>query len=320
MTAAAAPTRSPVSPRRPRRRPDLWLYFVALLLLIQIGLYLVPHISPGPLGWVCWTIGRDFLLWLIVAAGMLVIALVWSLWKRPMVNRWRVIGVGAIFGLVAATFMYRVYPSSFDNRPSEVRFRLPLDGPILVGWGGPTPGVNYHVAHPDQRWAYDLLVAKDNKTHAGDGSQLADYYCYELPVLAPADGKVVAVLDGMPDQPIGVLGGNPAGGNQIVIEVAPQQFLFLCHLRRGSLKVKEGDKVSRGQEVARVGNSGNTSEPHLHIHLQNTSKLHVGEGIPLYFHGYRVNGQANGQFVERGIPTGGFNWDGPIGQTVEQVD
>jgi hypothetical protein len=301
-------------PQRARRpRPDLWLYFVVLLLVIQVALYLTPHFFPGPLGLVCWIIGSDFLLWLIVAAGLLVIAAVWALWKRPLFNHWRALGVGAICALVAATFMYRVYPSSYDRRPSEVRFRLPLDGPILVGWGGGTPGENYHVAYADQRWAYDLLVTKEGASHRGDGQRCEDYYCYGLPVLAPADGKVVAVLDGQPDQPIGVLGGDPAGGNQLVIEVAPRQFLYLCHLQRGSLLVKEGDQVTQGQPLAKVGNSGNTSEPHLHIHLQNTAEDHFGEGIPLYFHDYRVDGRV----IDRGIPTGGFDRSGVRGQTVE---
>jgi hypothetical protein len=306
-------------PVRPRStRPDLWIYFVALLLVLQIALYVIPHVSPGPLGWVCWMIGSDQLLWMVVGAGLAVIAFVWAFWKPPLVNTWRVMGLVSIAALVASTAIFRVYPSSYDSRPSNVRFRLPLDGPILVGWGGGTPGENYHVAYPDQRWAYDLLMAEGGKTHRGDGDRCEDFVCYGRPVLAPADGKVVAVLDDMPDQPIGVLGGMPSGGNQVVIEVKDarqSQYLFLCHLQRGTITVHEGDAVKQGQPVAKVGNSGNTSEPHLHIHLQSTPADDVAEGIPLYFHDYRVNGQ----FVERGIPTGGFDRNGPKGQIVEHA-
>ena len=82
-----------------------------------------------------------------------------------------------------------------------------------------------------------------------------------------------------------------------------------------SIEVKEGDDVPQGQALAKVGNSGNTSEPHLHIHLQDTPRAHVGEGIPLYFHHYRTGGR----MVERGMPTGGFSLDGPTGQVVEHV-
>ena len=303
---------TPVS-RRPR--PDWWLYIVALLLGVQVSTFLFVQTRPGLVGAGLWLIASDKVLWLGLGVILLVIGLVFSLWRRPFWNKWRAIGFGSIVALMASTFMYRVYPSSHDERPSEIRFRLPLDGPILVGWGGATPDVNYHVIAPEQRWAYDLLVAQDGETHAGDGSRLEDYYCYGLPVLAPADGTVVAVLAGQPDQPIGVMGALPPGGNQIVIEVAPKQFLFLCHLGRGTITVKEGDSVVQGQPLAKVGNSGNTSEPHLHIHLQDTANDVLGEGIPLYFHDYRVNGKV----IDRGLPTGGFSWEGPKGQIVEHA-
>ncbi|MEX2175476.1 MAG: M23 family metallopeptidase [Pirellulaceae bacterium] len=304
----------PAQPRTRRRWPDAWLYAVAFFLLVQVFLYSYPHLRPGTVGWLCWMLGSDRLLWWIIAFGLLVIAVVWSLWRPPpgKLTRWRLFGVGAIVALAVTPLMYRVYPSSYEDRPSEVRFRLPLDGPILVGWGGNTPAVNYHVSAPAQRWAYDLVVAEDRQTHTGDGDRLADYYCYDRPVLAPAAGEVVAVLDGQPDQPPGLLGGSPAGGNQIVIRVADGQYLFLCHLRRGTLQVQEGGQVVSGQPVASVGNSGNTSEPHLHIHLQNTPNMNAGEGIPLYFHHYRCEGR----LVERGMPTGGFSLDGPSGQIV----
>jgi hypothetical protein len=302
-------------PRRPR--PDWWLYFVALLLVTQVTLFVIPQFRPGIVGWLCWTIGCDRLLWLFLAAIFLLVAAGFSFWRRPLVNRWRVIGLVAIAALGAAPFMYQVYPSSHDGELGTVQFRLPLDGPILVGWGGTTPDVNYHVIAPEQRWAYDLAVAKDGSTHAGEGTTMSDYYCFGQPVLAPADGKVVAVLDGMLDQPIGQLGGMPAGGNQIVIEVAPRQFLFLCHLGRGTILVKERDQIVQGAPLAKVGNSGNTSEPHLHIHLQDTDEPDFGEGIPLYFHHYRVVG--TDQVIDRGIPTGGFGASGPTGQVVEHV-
>jgi murein DD-endopeptidase MepM/ murein hydrolase activator NlpD len=70
-----------------------------------------------------------------------------------------------------------------------------------------------------------------------------------------------------------------------------------------SILVKKGDVVEQGQEIGRVGNSGNTSEPHLHIHLQDNTELSFGEGIPLYFSNY----YKNNQLIERGMPQGGFD-------------
>src|SRR4029453_6389905 len=84
---------TPLPAKPPRHvRSDLWLYFVALLLALHVALYIIPPVRPGPLGWLGWVIGSDPSLWIVVAAGTLVIAIVWAVWKRPLVNRWRVIG------------------------------------------------------------------------------------------------------------------------------------------------------------------------------------------------------------------------------------
>lgn len=313
-TATPPPAAEPVpQPRRGKR--DWWFYVAAFFLVIQAVLFVVPHLWPGEVGLVIWMLGIDG-CWRIAALVLLVVAMGWSLFRRPFWNRWRLVGLMLILAVALAPLAFRHYPSSHTGEIGQVHFRLPLDGPILVGWGGDKLNGNYHTRYPDQRWAYDLLVTKNGKTHSGDGTQYDDYYCYGLPVLAPTDGEVVSVLDGMRDTPLqssGVV--TPAGGNQVILKVAPGQYLFLCHLQRDSIAVREKDKVSRGQVLARVGNSGNTSEPHLHIHLQDTPKLHLGEGIPLYFYDYRVGDK----LVERGMPTGGASLDGFTGQIVEHA-
>jgi murein DD-endopeptidase MepM/ murein hydrolase activator NlpD len=222
--------------------------------------------------------------------------------------------LGGVVGLMLVPLGFRAYPS---YRPaSAVQFRVPMDGPVTVGWGGGTADVNYHVVSPDQRWAYDLLVTRDGSTHRGDGTRLEDYYCYDLPVLAPADGTVLQVVDRDPDMPPGQLGGGTdPGGNYIVLQVAEGEYLFLCHLKPGSITVKTGDRVTRGQPIARVGNSGNTSEPHLHIHLQDSPESGWGEGIPMPFHRYRTAER----LIESAIPTGGFKNGKLIGQVIEHA-
>jgi murein DD-endopeptidase MepM/ murein hydrolase activator NlpD len=222
--------------------------------------------------------------------------------RPPFWNRWRATGYVVLLGLAASPLGFQIYPSSHDDDSSPLSFRLPLDGPVTVGWGGATPDVNYHAFAPDQRWAFDLGITKDSKSFHGDVHDIHNSYSYGIPVLAPAEGLVYDTSDGDPDMPIGILsGGKDACGNQVVLEVAPRQFMFLCHLQPGSIPVKKGEHVREGQMVGRVGNSGNTYEPHLHMHLQDGPKLHLAEGIPLYFRSYRVGAR----FVERGIPTGG---------------
>jgi murein DD-endopeptidase MepM/ murein hydrolase activator NlpD len=301
--------------QKPRPRIDWWVYGAAALALIQCALFAVPHTRPGGfIGITCWYLGLGLMPWL---AGLLAICgLIRSAWRRPFWRQWRVVGFLGLTAIAASSFGFRVYPSSHDGVPSRVAFRLPLDGPITVGWGGATPDLNAHVSVPDQRWAYDLVVTRDGKTRRGTGKSLGSYYCYGQPVLAPASGTVYATFDGDPDMPPGRLGGgHDSCGNQVVLQVAPDEFLFLCHLQRGSVRVKPGQRVAAGEPLARVGNSGNSSEPHLHLHLQDTPTLLLGEGIPLEFRNYRTGGG----IVARGMPTGGVKGGKLVGQVVENV-
>jgi hypothetical protein len=291
------------------RRLEWWARIAIGALVALVACLVIPYLNPGPVGEVLWYVGLDGILWPGLAVILFLCGLVRSIRRRPFWTRWRALAFVNLLLLFAIpfyaaifSFLFIPYPTSHADSPSEVRFRLPLDGPVTVAWGGARPIVNYHAVFPAQCRAYDLLVSVEGKTFRGDGKSLEDYYCFGLPLLAPADGTVRSVVDGNPNMPPGELGGTPAGGNQIVIEVGPRQFLFLCHLQPGSITVQPGDQVVAGQVLARVGNSGNTSEPHLHIHLQDSPIDDEGEGIPLYFHHYRLGDK----LIERGIPTGGF--------------
>jgi hypothetical protein len=277
-----------------------WLVWVTLLLAaFHATALVVAYCRLGGASLGLWDLSTG--LFAPVAGFLLVFSIAWSLWKRPF---FRPIRMLSFVGLAAVYFtpnILRTYPSSHDGKPSKVRFRLPLDGPVTVGWGGATEDVNYHVYSPDQRWAYDLFIQKDNKPYKGDGSRLSDYYCYGQPVHAPADGDVRRVDDGHSESPPGQMGGSPAGGNQVVIEVASKEFLFLCHMNPHSIRVKPGQRVRQGDVIGLCGNSGNTSMPHVHVHLQDTPEDDWGEGIPLEFYRYH----SGGRLVERGIPRGG---------------
>jgi hypothetical protein len=188
-----------------------------------------------------------------------------------------------------------------------------------VVWGGPTPKVNYHAVMADQRWAFDLMITVDGRSFRSDGTRLEDYHAYGRPVLAPAAGVVRSVRNDEPDEPVGASRVLRAAGNHVVLEVAPGEFLFVAHLQRGSIRLEPGDVVSAGQVIGRVGNSGNSSEPHVHLHLQDSTRTYLAEGIPFYFHDYRVRGID----IERGMPLGGRSRgtrDGTVaGDIVEYV-
>ncbi len=195
------------------------------------------------------------------------------------------------------------FPASLKTTEPSVTVRLPADVPLIVAWGGDKIETNYHVVAPDQRWAYDFLVAP--AAHGSD--KLEDYGCYGVPVVAPISGLVVKAHDGEPDAIPGVVSNNFTAptGNHVVIQIPETEtYLVIAHLKPGSVTVKTGDTVSEGQTLGACGNSGNTSEPHIHIHHQrqdpNLFPLNFAEGLPLYFRDH--DGAP--------MPVGGFEMDG----------
>jgi len=109
-------------PSARKRRLDWWHYPVLAISLLQCALYLIPQTRPGLLGAMCWILGSDPYLWLGIAGVLLLCGVLWSAWRRPFWNRWRVAGYLALLGLAASPLMFRIYPSSHDNAPSLVRF------------------------------------------------------------------------------------------------------------------------------------------------------------------------------------------------------
>jgi hypothetical protein len=177
---------------------------------------------------------------------------------------------------------------------SQVLLELPFEGLWFVFWGGNTELENYHVVAPNQRHALDLVIWKDGGTHRGDGTANEDYWAYGQRVLAPAGGTVVTAVDGLADNaPQVETDAANLAGNHVVIEVADEEYVLIAHMQAGSLTVAEGDSVTAGQVIGLVGNSGNTSEPHIHIHLQDKPTFDpTATGLPLVFSSYVANGEA----------------------------
>jgi hypothetical protein len=281
------------------RAADRWLRASIGLAIVHVVFLGVVSARVGFPALVLWNVARPLLA--LSAAALLAIALVRAWRRREGPNARTLAGLAAIGLVIASLSVVRTYPSSYDDRPSTVRFRLPLEGPVTVAWGGATLTVNYHVVMADQRWAYDLLVTRDGRSFEGDGTRLEQYFTFDRPVLAPAGGIVRTVHDGEPDGPIGQWRVRRALGNHVIIELADGAFLFIAHFRQDSIAVVTGERVSAGQVLGRVGNSGNSSEPHVHVHVQDTPTPYFGEGVPFYFHDYRVRGE----IIARGMPLGG---------------
>ena len=184
------------------------------------------------------------------------------------------------FGLLTITF-----PASLDKTAPSATIRLPSDEALSVAWGGDDVAVNHHAASPDQRWAYDLVV--EPAMHGS--SRLEDYGCYGTPVVAPTAARVHYSIDGQPDESPGKPSANFRNplGNAVVLALDTGTYLVIAHLKPGSVPVAEGDEVAEGEHIGSCGNSGNTSEPHIHIHHPRQDPksypINFAEGLPLYF-------------------------------------
>jgi murein DD-endopeptidase MepM/ murein hydrolase activator NlpD len=184
---------------------------------------------------------------------------------------------------------------------SLIPLRLPCEGAWFVLWGGRSFDDNKHASVSDMRYALDLLIYRNGNTFAGSGARNDDYFAWRLPVLAPGGGTIVEAEDGVLDnQPNRPVPGN-LYGNYVVIDHGTGEYSLLAHMAQGSVKVRVGEVVSAGQPLGRVGNSGMSTEPHIHYHLMDNASWKKAQGLPAQFQFFN----RNGQLVDRGEPRRG---------------
>jgi murein DD-endopeptidase MepM/ murein hydrolase activator NlpD len=178
---------------------------------------------------------------------------------------------------------------SKENYTARTEFILPFQGQWYVANGG-VDKKNSHSWHVwPQRYAYDfVMVDESGKTHSGNGNQLKDYYCYGQDVLAPADGEVVSMAGSHPESRAYGDGriecrAKDIRGNYITLKHNEKEFSTIAHLMPDSITVALGQKVVRGQVIAKCGNSGNTSEPHVHFQLNDGKSFFASAGLPIKF-------------------------------------
>jgi len=190
------------------------------------------------------------------------------------------------------------------DRLSTSRY-FPLHLPV---WGEWTVSQGYsgkYTHKGDWSKAIDLVITDElNNTHGLSSNQCENYYCYNKPVVAPADGYIVDIVDNIDDNEPGKVNTNQNWGNTITIKHLNDLHTQLCHLRAGSFKVKKGDFVKRGNIVAICGNSGRSPEPHLHFQAQITP-LHGAKTLeyPFSYYLQKLNGKM--QLKSFSIPSEG---------------
>ena len=213
--------------------------------------------------------------------------------------------------------------------PREVEVRLPFEGRWLVqnspAHRVPSHGVDVFA----ERWAIDFVAVDDRRRTAAvrDWRTLLSteppqrFTGFGRPVLAPRAGTVADVHDGEDDHEarrsqlallpyaLGQAGRLRQGldavaGNRVSIALPGGGFVALAHLQRGSVRVRVGEEVAEGQVVARCGNSGNSTEPHLHVQAMDAADARVARGLPLVFRRFAEQAQGAREPLarERGIP------------------
>lgn len=198
-------------------------------------------------------------------------------------------------------YYQREYEKQRFKNETYVKITLPFMGEWTVSQG-------YHgdVTHRGE-WseALDFDVRnKEGRTFRGAGTQLEDYFCYNLPVIAPARGTVIKVQDGIDDNPVGEVNLEMNWGNTVIIKHAEGLYTKLSHLKKGTITVREGQEVDRGEVLAKCGSSGRSPEPHLHFQVQ--TQPYIGSKTLEYpFNTYGVGDGESLRIYEFSIPKEG---------------
>ncbi|MEC0094398.1 M23 family metallopeptidase [Paenibacillus macquariensis] len=266
---------------------------IAFFLILWISVFLI----GGIVGAYSWTLLK-LVLPFIGALGLLMNLIIFIILLFKKIKSLKLafnvmVNILMIFPiLMTMNIIPLAYPNTVEHAQPSVTVNFPLKEQTVVGWGGNNVKDNLpHAIWSSERWAYDLLMEPYNIN--SDNNE--DYGIWNKIVYSPVSGVVIATYDGEDDITPGSEDFNSLEGNYVYIEIEETgTYLLLNHLKKDSVLVKVGDKVKPGDLLGRVGNSGSTSEPHLHIHHQRqnpTKTIHpvIAEGLPLFFRDLNVS-------------------------------
>lgn len=213
--------------------------------------------------------------------------------------------------------------ATIGTHRSKLRvFGSPVEGGDWIAGDGPSNDPDNHHrrgfvvfdAAPviSRRYAIDWQQIKAGASFSGNGAEVSAYHSYGKNILAVASGTVVSTRNDLPDNRPGHGGDfRPAvpieldtiGGNTVTLDIGGGQYAYYFHMQPGSVRVKAGDRVRRGQVLGQVGSSGDSREPHLHFEITNSPLPLMGEGVPYVIESYRAKvGDGPWQTHSRELP------------------
>ena len=250
--------------------------------------------------------------------------------------RWNRKSIMLAFVLVAL-FIFNDIDKGWTDRSDEMGEPIIVEFPLRGEWLSPnTPGTKVPSHGTDQlgtRYAYDFIQV-DWKRRGWPayrvslmqyllcGVSLDDYYCWGQEIYAPCDGVVVEAKDGYKERERTHLSSDivnayknvhyfdpikddvqSVAGNYVIIKCKDHVYAALCHLQTGFIRVKEGERVKKGDIIGRVGHSGNSFAPHLHFQLMDSSDIATAKGVPCAFEEYEIFQNGEWKVITNGIPT-----------------
>jgi hypothetical protein len=161
--------------------------------------------------------------------------------------------------------LIKSYP--FPEESVCVLLDIPVRGEWLAGHAGATLITN---VHSKNLYAVDCLkIGPDGRFFKEPEEDVTDFYSFNEPVYAPADGQITEVVDSFPSDFMGDRNTEHPGGNHVIMDIGNGKYFYVAHLRQGKIPVEAGQRVKKGAILGYIGNSGNTYFPHLHMHVQN---------------------------------------------------
>ncbi len=181
------------------------------------------------------------------------------------------------------------------NYSTKTSLILPFKESLIVSNGGQSPSTNNH--NSPNRNPQNMIYAYDFRTtNTGNEKSLLDFPVFGKEIITPGDGVIIQIINGAIDVNPGEQDRGIGYGNTLVIDHQNGEYSVLCHFQYNSICVRVGDKVQQGQKLGLCGNTGNTSQPHIHFHLQNNPRLHLGDALPAQFEKILVNGEIKTQY------------------------